>query len=547
MYKIMIVEDEELIRKGIVKSVNWHELGFEVVAEAANGKEALKKMDLDRPDVVVTDIRMPVMDGLDLAKIIKNRYPEIQIIILSGFADFEYAKTAIHFSVFEYLLKPTNKNKFIETFKKLKLELDKKQQEKKTAHVIDIKLNEGLVKLREEFIKELLNGEVTSIYTVEERMSYLELNLTGDNCVVAAIYIDGDDQNILKKWENDKKLLSYVYSNISIELLKEVGDSIVIVKNIKEIIIVVSFKNQDKQIKLLKKALSNIIKNFEELIFSNTNIKILASMGMVYPNIMHLHKSYLQSKKALEKRFFNSNKKLFVFEEGSESELEKQWIKDYPKEVNHIISETILGHVAKSRELINCIFDRFLKREVSSSLIKNYCYVLCFLLAASLADFRPAVNTIKIDKKDFENDIKKTVSMESLKQYILDLFLKTAQQISAYKESEEYSHQKKIINKVKKYISQNYSKKLTLQEISDHVYLSPTYLSFLFKNVTGEKYIDYLKKIRIKKAKELLKGRLDLKIYEAANMVGYNDYKYFTLQFKKMVGISPTEYRDRNN
>lgn len=545
MYKIMVVEDEDIIRKGVIKSIPWNELGFEVIAEAVNGKDALAKIELHKPDVILTDIRMPVMDGLELTRIVKEKYEDIQIVILSGFADFEYAKSAIQFRAFEYLLKPTDKRKFLEAFERLKTELDKEQQEKNTSRIINVKLNEGLQKLREEFVSQLIEGETVSFYTLQDRMNYLEMDLSGNHFTVATIHIDIEDEEaFLAEWKYDKKLIAFVYANIINEILGVTEHSAIVVKDIKEIAILFCFENMEEQDRLMIKLVEDSVSYIQRKFFMSRKGNVVAGVGLTYPDIRQAHKSYQQSKKSLEKRFLYDGIPVFVFQEGQEYDFEKQWVKDYPMEANSIISEAISGNSEGVKTLINKMFGRFLENHIIFNLTKNYCYVLCFLLTSSLAGLEEGFKHPEISGKNFENDIKKITSIDSLKQYVMDLFLTTSDKIAIHKLTQS-TYQEKTIDRVKEYIQLNYAQNLSLQEISQHVYLSSTYLSFLFKSVTGETYIDYLKNVRIEKAKELLK-RLDLKVYEVAERVGYNDYKYFTLQFKKMVGLSPKEFRERH-
>ena len=127
MYKLMIVDDEQSIRRGIANGIPWNEWGFEVTAQASNGVEALEMIKQSKPDVVLSDIRMPEMDGVELMKRLNSEYPEIKIIILSGYSDFEYLNTAIKNNITEYLLKPTDIDEFEETFKRLKKKIDDDQ------------------------------------------------------------------------------------------------------------------------------------------------------------------------------------------------------------------------------------------------------------------------------------------------------------------------------------------------------------------------------------------------------------------------------------
>jgi len=540
----MVVEDEDLIRRGIIKSINWSELGFEIIAEASNGKEALEKIENNVPHVIMTDVRMPVMDGLELAKKVNEKFKNVKIVILSGFADFEIARSAIKFHVFEYLLKPTDKKKFIDTFKRLREQLDKEDREADNALHIRKKLNEGMAKLREEFLLNLVDGEVGPINMLKDRMDYLELDLSANNFTVAVLSIDGDMKNVLNEWKNDESLLAFSYVNIIVELLDVVNCGAVVANGIREIIIIFNFKEEENKYELLNSIVKNSITYISNLLFRGDSLSISAGIGLTYPNITEVYKSYKQAKKALEGKFFKRDKQFFVYEECGNTEVsyERQWIKDYPEEANQIINDTVTGNVGKVRSSITLLFERYIGEKLSSKFIKNYCYVLFFLLNASLSEFTEQEEICGVLKTDFESQVASISTIHELREYVTGIFTQVAEQMNFFRENGGSSH-RKIIDTVKEYIDKNYSRDISLEQLSKQVYLSPVYLSFLFKSVTGENYTDYLKKIRLEKAKELLR-RVELKVYEVGNMVGYNDYKYFSIQFKKAYGISPTEYRD---
>ncbi|KJS50555.1 response regulator [Desulfosporosinus sp. BICA1-9] len=548
MYKLLVVEDEVLIRKGIVKSIDWNSLGYEVIGEAVNGSDALEMIERNTPDVVLTDVKMPVMDGLELSRIIEGRYKGIKIIILSGYADFEYAKAALKVHAFDYLLKPTDKTKFIDTFVRLKTELDKEKEKNHDMVLLLGKMNEGLINLRADFIFSLLNGDIPSIQNTYERMEYLELDLTGENFTVAVIKIEGSMINLLKKWGNDAKRIMFACTKIIQELLDIENCGIVIAKGLGELIVVFNFKTYEITSELCNKAkliLNQSCSNIKKTIFIDENIIIAAGLGLSYPDINHVSKSYMQANKALKGRSYDYCRDFFIFDQSQEDTIsfEKHWIKEYPSEANSIIVEITCGNTEKARELVEALFNKFLRAKLSCTLIQNYAYVLCFLIAANLSELQKQIGESEIFTSDFEDCIKKTGTIEEIKEYLLNVLLNLAEDIKSFKQTDQKTH-RKIIQTVKDFINNNYFEDISLEIISKHVFVSSAYLSFLFKSITGENYTDYLRKVRLEKAKELL-SRIDLKVYEIASKVGYNDYKYFSIQFKKTYGLSPTKFREK--
>lgn len=542
MYKLMVVEDEKIIRKGIIQGIKWNELGFEVVAEGKNGVEALEKLKESKVDVVITDIKMPIMDGIELSKQIRQKYEDIEIVILSGFSEFEYAREAITFNAYEYLLKPTKKAKLIEIFQRIKIKLDIKKEEQEMKRSKNIILNEGYEKLRKEFLIGILDGDKEILSNVKEGMNKLELDLDNEIFTSAVIKINtkSTTERIENAWNNDNKIIMYTYKNIVDEILKDVGTSNFVIRDINEIDIIFSFDTQKQQNDQMIKVLNRITKSLNDIIFATNNININIGVGLTYSSILQINKSYEQAKKALEKSFFKSDKYINIFSSNLESEFENQWIKNCTKEISSIVNNMIKGDIKNLENLINSMFDSFINQKINPKTIKNYCYMLQFTLTSSIYGLIEKSEILKIES-EFDNVIEKSNNLDELKQELLNLLLKILEDFIKLN-NKEIPNEKIIVEKAKDYIKANYSKKITLYDISEEICLSPNYFSVVFKKITGETYIDYLQKIRMMAAKKMLEDRTK-KVYEIAFEIGYSDYKYFTSKFKKIVGISPKEYR----
>ena len=175
-YKIMLVDDEEEVRTSIIRKIDWQDAGFEVIGDAENGKEALEKIEQNEPDVVLTDIRMPYMDGLEMAENIRQRYPSIKIVIFSGFDEFEYAKKAIKLNVIEYILKPVNVEELTAILKKIKKNLDEEIEQKRDVSLLRENYKRSLPILREQFLKDLVSRQMDEM-TVAERLEQYDIPL----------------------------------------------------------------------------------------------------------------------------------------------------------------------------------------------------------------------------------------------------------------------------------------------------------------------------------------------------------------------------------
>ena len=193
-YKIMLVDDEEEVRTSIIRKIDWQDAGFEVIGDAENGKEALEKIEQNEPDVVLTDIRMPYMDGLEMAENIRQRYPSIKIVIFSGFDEFEYAKKAIKLNVIEYILKPVNVEELTAILKKIKKNLDEEIEQKRNVTLLRESYIKSLPALREHFLNDLIQGGMEETQ-IEEKLNEYAIDVAGAvKWVIAAIHLEPDEK-----------------------------------------------------------------------------------------------------------------------------------------------------------------------------------------------------------------------------------------------------------------------------------------------------------------------------------------------------------------
>ncbi|MBR3992538.1 MAG: response regulator, partial [Anaerotignum sp.] len=191
MYKILLVDDEEEIRTSIIKKIDWDKNGFTVIGDAENGKDALEKIEQLEPDVVLTDIRMPYMDGLELAAELRRTHPSVKVVIFSGYDDFEYAKQAIQLNIIEYILKPVNARELTDILGKIKTNLDEEIERLRGEAVQQDNVKKNLLILRENFLSKLVKGKIER-KQIEHEMKEYELSFRGSRCWIA-LKINLDD------------------------------------------------------------------------------------------------------------------------------------------------------------------------------------------------------------------------------------------------------------------------------------------------------------------------------------------------------------------
>ncbi len=549
MYKLMIVEDEEIIRQGLLNGIPWTDLGFEVTAQASTGAEALDQLRLDPPDAILTDVRMPVMSGLELAEQVHQHYSEIKVLILSGYSDFKLLQSAMKNRVWDYLLKPTDIDIILETFQRLRETLDREAAENEAFKRKNFILMKNFERLRKDFLLHFirrddatqtnplslplpLKGQITDDCAFEytpfaeqsllEHLQYYEVNLSGE-CFAVTVFksdsaIDDFEQSL--------------YTAFS-----PIGD-----------VFVLQDKDANIVISSLHSAASDaenyLITAVQQVITQQNTLghHVIAGIGSVVEKLTQLPEAYCQACIALKNSFHQGEKTVFRYDKGNALP-SSQSIAHCPfktlESMPDIVSSILMGDENKALSLLKEVFSLFRNNQVDPPFIQNYCYVILFCLSGQYSHS----NGIAIDPTIW-GQILNYHTISDLEEYMNRYVKQICGDLSRHQTSGKEYHYK-TVEAMKTYLLEHYASSPSLEKLAEHVHLTPAYISFLFKSVTGMNYMDYLKNIRMEKALELLRDS-DMKVYEIAYHVGYHDYKYFALQFKKSFHCSPTEYRQKS-
>lgn len=535
MYKLMIVEDEVRIRNGIKNGIDWDNLGFTVCSLTSNGKQALEYIEQNGPpDVILTDVRMPIMDGLELSTIVSSRYPSVKIIILSGYSDFNFVRSAIRSQIFDYLLKPTDIGLFNDTFTRLHNLLDQQREQQEILASKELILNRSLRKLQRQFLLRLMDDpHLSSIHALEEA-DFLELALDNKQYFVVVIHIDHYDTQQLDYQLLDRLSILFDDAYAQCEHITPV------VRTPHECILMIHCDQRmtDNELLGLLEDCEGILKQFD------SDISVSFGIGKIYPFLNQYHSSYSDARSALKSRFFLGDKSnIFTLSSTKISDNNKELSRN--NKIHTLISDiTMLTISARSdalAEKLDILFSLFLYSNISPVFIKDYCYILLFDLQESLHESCKYLD-FDMDLADSKRHIQNCYTIDALRQYVSSHLLNISEKINLFKGTSHSYHQS-IIDTIRQYIEEHYVEPISLDDLSKLVHMSAPYISFLFKSITNENYMEYLKHVRMSKAKQYLEQGT-YKVYEITELVGYSDYKYFTSQFKKLFGISPTDYRN---
>lgn len=504
---MLIVDDEPTIRKGLSYFIQWDSIDCIVDDTACDGAEAIDKINELHPDIVITDIKMPQVDGIELSKYIYENHPNIQTIILTGYADFQYAQSAIKYNIIDFILKPTSKDKLIEAVKSAQ-ERILTLQKKTTIEKEDISF------LKEQLLQELTNNSNISTNLLS-RMNNYGINLDHYYYAVAFEFAGkqtgsgNDDINSLKNiiTSQHENYYCYRYNNLVIALYPMDG-----------------FKKTVPQ---------SVLKGCEEMleiIHSLYSLNLSVGISLCHTGYDQLSLASIETITALSLNFYN-NKDICIYEPSLENS-SYNINTEYTLSLYHI--ETLLKNwdFDGAFVLINTLFSQLKLNIVKSVDVKNICTQIYYICSRILIkrNLTPMHTNVLIDI----NECATIFQLEKLTKEFLE---NVKSNITTNGKVLSPNTEKSI-----HYIHLHLKESLSLETIASYIHINPSHLSRTFKKESGESITEYINKARIEKAQELL-SLSNTRAYEVAELVGFNDPAYFSATFKKYTGLSPKEYK----
>lgn len=537
MLKIIVVDDEELIRKGLVKVLSNYETEFQVLGEATNGLEAMELIGREIPDVVITDVKMPHMDGVELVKELERRYPEIKKIVISGFGEFDYVRETMRYRALDYLLKPLDDEQLISLLKKITsfIESDKKQRIAESN--LQEKLNAGLPFLKEQFIFELITTSKFNKDDVDQKLNLYEIKLNPGKYWVIIARLDN------YRWicretgvEATKGMLLKVKSCFD-EVLGQCYEPISCSFPGGQIYLISTPAEDPKFIQdVLEGGLAWLELNAPE-------IRVTLSLGPPCDDLLCLTKSYQQAVALLRRRFYSEKSGIISFQSITKPTINSDTKTDLFIDILNNLERSLrncleVGDYQQVSVIFNDFSALFKKFQFDPLEVVKLLIEVYVRLQSSYPEFSKSLIELYGLEDSYPKNLESFDTYDFLLQENIKLYTEVIKKIVEIRNRKD----KRLVKIIKDYINENYHEPISLNMIAENIYLSPSYISDLFKKQTGENITDYLAKVRIEKAKILLKD-LQIKSYEIGEMVGYKDPAYFSKVFKKVVGVSPNEYR----
>ena len=533
MYKILLVDDEILVRDAIRENIDWGKLDCELIGDCENGKQAVEFVKTHEVDIVLTDILMPYMDGMELSHFLHDNYPDILIVIFSGFGEFEYAKKAIQYNVSEYMLKPVTAMELTKVIENMKEKLDSRKKEQRKM--------ESLTQVSQDYHKnanvirsKALDCLVKCTRDVQVSLDELErMGITFQAASYRVAVFDIDTYSEMYQMDMDKlqesALMAFVLFNVGDEIVVREKAGVVYQEGNNRVCIIFAGNRTKEFSESIHRICHEIQKKVKEVIGLETSIGIGSWARSPYELIY----SYRLAAKAIAYRYLLGGNLLFDMEEKKTDNSiflmkDLETLTEAIKSGDRRLMEETLGQI---------------ETEIKSALVeKSYA---CIYLQQVI---RAIGNTCQSLSEEPEKIVAqreallKAVTEQRTFSQAAALVEKYAQEVfDELQELNSSSGQRQGMLAMD-YIQKNYMDPgLSLNSICSYLNISTSYFSTIFKEMTGETFIEVLTRIRMEKAKELLENTT-MKNYEIAEKVGFSDPHYFGISFKKITGKTPTEY-----
>lgn len=531
MTKILLVEDESIVRKGIALSIDWAEYGAEITDEASNGEEALKKCQSTQPDIVITDIRMPQMDGLEFVKKLREILPDTKVIILSGYEDFNYAKRAIALNVSDYLLKPVNEEELVSAVKKLQKQIENEQERSQAWENTEYLIKQNIMTIQSKFLRQIFEGKLKNREDILEEARKRNVDLGGKRYGVFLLHIDQKSMWKSERWEMNQEMYRFVLCNIAEEVIEEkVGKGIL-----------VFYENMDFAGVLCMKYLErfsmmDLLKDIQNKIRKDLGTRVSVGVGNIYPDLEDLRLSFQEARKALKNKFYFGSSSLNFFSEAEEAD-KGEFLYPIKEEQQAMTCQRNMDQEGVIR-IQDQIFKKFKSARPEESKVRDACYRFVNMLVKNAGEQGANISKCLGTSFNAYADIQAIETLDEIQDWIMEIARRLHREMM---QNEKYSV---IVMNAMEYMEKHYSREISLTELAGKVGVTPNYFSRIFKEETGINFVDWLNKLRIEKAVQLLDDGT-MKIYEVAEKVGFSNYKYFSAIFKKVLGCTPKQYQKR--
>lgn len=536
--KVFLVEDEMVIRRGIKNSIDWEKEGYIFCGEASDGELAYPMIIKEKPDILITDIRMPFMDGLELCKLVKKELPNIKILILSGYDEFDYAKEAIRLGVTEYLLKPISSGKLLEALNGVSESIRREKEDKDLVRKYMEEMRENTEHEKQKFFEQMIAGNLSMADALETGKKY-EMNLSAGMYNLLLFRFTLGEEN-----RKSGELLGeaeYAIEKLT-ERLEYVFEFQRGVEGWAFLLMADNEEQMSERVKELSKDLEEIMKNY-------STIAYFGGIGQPVARLRELEESFREAERALAARFTMELNRIISVEDIRMAQnvdtLDDIEITSFGEiEKTRTMLEKFLNNGAEDEidEFVDVYINELPEENLKSVLMRQYIIMDAYIVMMSFCEKIEGIEgEMQAQSEELKNSMKTIQTVEEIKNYIRMLLKK----IIGVRDTISGRRYSDIIEIAKDQIRKTYmSDEISLNTVAAEVGMSPSYFSSIFSKEMGKTFVEYLTEIRMDRAKELLMCS-SMKTSEIGYEVGYKDPHYFSYIFKKTQNCTPKEFRAR--
>ncbi|WP_034467065.1 response regulator [Butyrivibrio proteoclasticus] len=533
--KVFLVEDEFVVREGIKNNVNWEAHGYDFCGEASDGELAYSMIQKLLPDIVITDIKMPFMDGLTLSKMIKAEYPWMEIILLTGYEDFQYAKEAIKIGISCYLSKPISGDNLLKEVDAVAERIQEQRQEREAAKRFEEEMKERTELEKQGLFRSLVTGGKTASDLIEAAKK-LSLDLTALRYNIL----------LLKVWSTRHDAFEYSNSVVKaedgIKAVAEKHGALYFDLNVEGIALL--FKADDDG--ALDENIETAVKELQQIFSEYHHIRYFGGIGQNVERLSEIPETFRWASRAFAHIYLTSdNGFLYGSEESLKSSKDEVTLSEIdPKHIDRKLIREFLrrGDQAEAAFFMMEFIKGMGESAIKSTMLRQYVAMDVYFCATEFVE-----NELGLPRKALDERVEE-LSPEILSDEArtMEYLTKVLEQAVILREEDTRGHYKDVVKEALSYIEEHYAEEnLSLNVLAAQVNVSPNHLSAVFRQQTGQPFIKYLTDYRMNEAKELL-SRTNKKSNEIGLMVGYKDPHYFSYLFKKTQGVNPTQYRSRS-
>ncbi|OPJ61388.1 response regulator [Clostridium oryzae] len=514
MYKVVLADDEPMALEVLKYIVDWEGMGFHICESCSNGKEAIEAIDRHNPEVVITDIRMPVVDGLDLIKYEReNGRDDINFVLVSGYGEFEYARKAMQYDVRYYLQKPILQEDIDEVIIEIKRQLDKQAVNKLTMEDDKKAAINGIL---EELI---LGSDEKKAFECLKRMQG-EMERINWNCILVDFegnkFELGDECKAIRR---KAKKAAEGFPNLFI--LEQSVNRLIILQGV----------SSDEAI---RSRMFTISKSIYERLTTLASCNFVIAIGEEVKGISQVKHCYYTACRALRERFYTGFKSIIRYEEIKDKPFNFEFNEIFMS--NKVFEAVEEANVEKLKSIIDNTFNYFKKYKIAPDIVVMFVSNIIFKAKNLISDSESKI----IDDSKAIRGLKESKStISELNNFFETFCIGCCEHFNAIRNKKAKGN----LDKIESFIRANYKRNITIRELAENVYMHPAYLGQLFTQRFGMGFNEYIHLLRIEEAKKLL-NETQLKSCEVAEKLGYSNYNSFLQQFQKYTGMKPKEFRD---